>query len=113
MVKVILLMARRRNMSREDFERHLRQTYLPMAMRLPELRRLVVDWSLLEPHAPPAPYDVIVEDWFDDPVTMGIAFTSPEGQAIAADAPNFLDRTQFELLIVQEEEIPLPPANPD
>jgi hypothetical protein len=38
---------------------------------------------------------------------MGAAFASPEGQAIIADAPNFLDMSRLQLLVVEEEEIPL------
>jgi hypothetical protein len=32
---------------------------------------------------------------------------SPEGQAVAADVPNYLDLSRFALLVV-EEDVPLP-----
>jgi hypothetical protein len=39
---------------------------------------------------------------------MGTAFESPEGQAVVADCPTFLDMTRFQFLVVEEEDIPLP-----
>jgi hypothetical protein len=40
---------------------------------------------------------------------MGAALASPEGQAVAADVPNFLDPSRSALLVVdEEEEVPLP-----
>jgi hypothetical protein len=41
---------------------------------------------------------------------MGAAFASPDGQAVLADAPNFLDMSRLQLLVVEEEEIPLAPG---
>lgn len=107
MIKVMLLLTRRQDMTWEEFEQYVRHTSLPMAAQLPGLRRLVVDWSRHDPHGVPPLYDAIVENWFDDPVAMGIAFTSPEGQAIAADAANFLERSRFDLFVIQEEEFSL------
>lgn len=39
---------------------------------------------------------------------MGAALASPEGQAVAADVPNYLDLSRFALLVVEEEDVPLP-----
>ncbi len=39
---------------------------------------------------------------------MGVAFISPQMQAVDADAPNFLDMSRFGLLVVREEDTPLP-----
>ena len=38
---------------------------------------------------------------------MGAAFASPEGQAVLADAPNFLDMNRLQVLAVEGEDIPL------
>ena len=85
MVKVIVLLPRRADMSREDFQQHLRETQLPLVTRLPGLRRLVVNWVLPDPNEPPPAYDAVAEDWFDDPAAMCAALASPEWQAVAAD----------------------------
>ena len=108
MVKVIVLLPRRGDMSREAFEQHLRETHLPLVTRPPGLRRLVVNWVLPDPNEPPPAYDAVSEDWFDDAAAMGAVFASPEGQAVAADMPNFLDLSRSAFLVVEEEDLPLP-----
>ncbi len=110
MIKVVVLLTRRDGLSQEEFERHTRERHLPLVTKLPGLRRLVVSQVLPDPNSPPPAYDAIAEDWFDDPAAMGAAFASPEGQAVLADAPNFLDMSRLQLLVVKEEEIPLPTA---
>jgi hypothetical protein len=43
MIKVMVLLPRRNDMRREDFERYLRETHQPLLVRMPGLRRLVVN----------------------------------------------------------------------
>jgi uncharacterized protein (TIGR02118 family) len=107
-VKVIVLMPRRGDMSREDFEQYLRETHLPLAAKVPELRRLVVNWVLPDPKGPPPGYDAVVEDWFEDGVSMDAALASPEVQAVVADGPNYLNTSRSMILVVEEETVPLP-----
>lgn len=111
MVKVIVLQPRRSDMSPEDFEQHLRETHLPLVTKLPGLRRLVVNRVLPDPNGPPPTYDAVAEDWFDDAAAMSAAFASPEGQAVVADMPNYLDVSRFALLVVEEQEVALPPES--
>jgi uncharacterized protein (TIGR02118 family) len=108
MIKAIVLLPRREDMSREEFERYGRENHLPLVSRLPGLRRLVVSRVLPDPNGPPPAFDAVAEDWFDDLAAMGAAFQSPEGQAVMTDAPNFLDMSRFQVLVVEEEDIPLP-----
>lgn len=111
MMKVILLVPRRADMSPEAFKQHIRETHLPLVTKLPGLRRLVVNWVLPDPNEPPPAYDAVAEEWFDDAAAMGAALASPEGQAVGADTPNFLDPSRFAFLVVEEEEeedVPLP-----
>jgi hypothetical protein len=54
--EVIVLMPRRGDMSREDFQQYLRETHLPLAAKVPGLRRLVVNWVLPDPKGPPPGY---------------------------------------------------------
>ena len=107
MIKVIILLARRDGMSQEEFARYTRDQHLPLVTRLPGLRRLVVNHVLPDPNGPPPAYDAIAEDWFDDLAAMGAAFESPAGQAVIADAANFLDMTRLQVLAVEEVEVPL------
>ena len=108
MVKVVVLLPRRSDMSRDDFERHMRETHLPLVAKFPGVRRLVVNWVLPDPNGPEPAFDAVAEDWFDDAQAMGAAFASPEGKAVIEDTPNFLDIERFVLMVTDEEEIPLP-----
>lgn len=94
-------------MSPEAFARHAREQHLPLVAALPGLRRLVINYVLPDPNGAPPGYDAIAEDWFDDLAAMGAAFASLEGQAVLEDAPNFLDMTKLQILVVEEQEIPL------
>lgn len=107
MVKVIVLLPRRDGMNREEFARYTREQHLPLVTKLPGLRRLVVNHVLPDPNGPPPAFDAVAEDWFDDLGAMGAAFASPEGQAVLADASNFLDLTRLQVLAVEEEDISL------
>ena len=108
MVKVIVLLPRRADMSPEAFKQHLRETHLPLVTKLPGLRRSVLNWVLPDPNQPPPAYDAVAEDWFEDAAAMGAALASLEGQVVAADMPNFLDPSRVALLVVEEEDVPLP-----
>ena len=108
MVKVIVLLPRRSDMSRDDFERHMRETHLPLVAKFPGVRRLSVSWALPDPNGAVPAYDAVAENWFDDAQTMGAAFASPEGKAVVDDTPNFLDMARFQLLVTEEENIPVP-----
>ena len=107
-VKVIVLLPRRADMSPEAFQQHMRETHLPLVTKLPGLRRLMLNWVLPDPNEPPPAYDAVSEDWFDDAAAMGAALASPEAQAVAADMPNFLDPSRSAFLVVEEEDVPLP-----
>ena len=112
MIKVVVLLPRRDDLSPEEFARYAREHHLPLVAKLPGLRRLVINHVLPDPNGPPPAYDAVAEDWFDDQAAMGAAFASPEGQAVIADAPNFLDMTRLQLLTVEEEDIALPTGTP-
>ena len=112
MVKVVVLLTRREGMSREAFERYWRERHLPLVAKLPGLRRLVAHRVLPDPNGSAPAYDGVAEDWFDDLQAHDAALASPQGQAVLADAPNFLDMARFQLLVVEEEEIPLPVGAP-
>ena len=112
MVKVVVLLTRREGMSREEFARYWREQHLPLVAKLPGMRRLVANYVLPDPNDPAPAYDGIAEDWFDDLTAMGAAFESPEGQAVLADAATFLDMSQLQILVVEEEEVPLPVGAP-
>ena len=107
MVKAIILIGRKEGTSPEEFARHFSEHHRPLVAKLPGLRRFVINQVLPDPNGPAPAYDAVAEDWFDDPAAMAAAFASPEGQAVLADAQNFLDMSRLQILVVAEEEIPL------
>ena len=108
MVKVMVFLARRADLTREEFERHLLEAHLPLVARLPGLRRTVLNRALPDPGGAAPAWDAIAEDWFDDPAALQAALASPEGQAVNADVPNFLDLGKLQFLTVQEDEVEVP-----
>ena len=107
MVKVILLLHRRADMSIDEFRRYWHERHRPLVEQLPGLRRLVLNDVLPGPDGTTSACDGIAEDWFDSLETMQAAFASPEAQAVSADVVNFLDLSRFQLLMVTEQEVPL------
>lgn len=71
------------------FERYYEETHVPMAQRLPNLKR--VETALFRGLAGdvPAAYYRIAELWFADIDQFRTAVASAEGQLLAADVANF------------------------
>lgn len=108
MLKVMIFLSRHPESSAEAFDHHLRETHAPLVAQLPGLRRLVVNRVQPDPNGPPATWDAIAEDWFDNLEALQAALASPQGQAVNADAATFLDLSKLQFLLVQEDEVPLP-----
>jgi uncharacterized protein (TIGR02118 family) len=106
MLKVMLLLHKRDDLSQEAFQRHWRETHQPLIARLPGYRRSIVNYALPAPEGSAPAYDGIGETWFASAEVYQAAMASPEGQAVFADAANFLDLTKMQIIAVQEEEIP-------
>jgi len=89
MIKVVLLLHRRADLSIDEFRRYWHDKHRPLLERLPGLRRLVLNDALPGPDGMPPVCDGSAEDWFDSPEAMLAAFASPEAQAVRADVANF------------------------
>jgi uncharacterized protein (TIGR02118 family) len=109
-VKLMLLLYRRPDLSPDDFRHYLQESHMPLVARLPGLRRTVVNLPLAGAPGLPPGCDAVGEDWFDSVESLQAALASPEGQAAGADGPNFLDVERTVMLVMEEEEVPLPSA---
>jgi uncharacterized protein (TIGR02118 family) len=107
MIRIMLLLHRRSDLSVEEFRRHWHGEHQALLVRLPGLRRLVLNDVLPSPDGAPGPCDGIAEDWFESPEAMQAAFASVEGQAVAADTAHFLDPARLQILVVNEQDVPL------
>ncbi len=68
----------------ERFDRHYREIHVPLACRLPGLRRYTVGRDATPVRG--VPYHLIAELEWDTMDDLRAAFASPEGRATAADA---------------------------
>jgi len=69
----------------EAFDRHYREVHIPLARRLPGLRRYVIGREVVAVRGG-APYYLVAELEWDTMEELRAAFAWPEGRATAADA---------------------------
>ncbi len=89
MVKLTLLYGTPKDA--EAFNRHYEETHVPLAAKLPGLRRYEWGATMPGPDGQPADRHLVVDLYFDDLAAMGAALQSPEGKAANADLANFAD----------------------
>ena len=75
----------------DKFRSYYTSTHLKLAAKLPGLRAYRYGFELAAP-AGDSPYWCMFEAEFDDINAMSAAMSSPEGQAVAADIPNYADQ---------------------
>ncbi len=73
----------------EAFEEHYASTHVPLVEKIPNLQRFEPARVVATPDGSEPPYYRIAELHFEDMEQMRAGFSSPEGQAVAADFPNF------------------------
>jgi uncharacterized protein (TIGR02118 family) len=71
------------------FDQHYASTHVPLAQKIPNMRRFEAGKVLGTPDGSQAPYYYIAELSFDDLEALQSALGSAEGQAAAGDVPNF------------------------
>ena len=70
------------------FDHYYQQTHIPLANKIPGLRSYTINSGPVQALAGNAPY-LIATLTFDSMADINAALTSAEGQAAAADLPNF------------------------
>ena len=71
------------------FDAHYAGTHVPLAEKVPNLRRFEAGKVLGTPDGAAAPYYLMAELSFDSAEELEKALGSPEGQTTAADVANF------------------------
>jgi len=102
MIKFIVVVYRRPEMTHEEFRRHLEKVHGLLAMNLPGLRKYVQNYVCDDPKRKRPEWDAIIELWFDDWETMEAAWASPQGAASDADLPAFADLSRTAWSVVEE-----------
>jgi len=70
------------------FDRYYNEKHIPLARKIPGLRSYLISSSPVLALAGSAPYLVVILN-FDSMADLSAGLASPEGQAAAADVPNF------------------------
>jgi len=72
-----------------SFDRHYRETHVPLVRKWPGLRRVELGRVTGMPGAGEPPYYLVAEMYFDDQEAMRAALRSPESRAAAEDLQGF------------------------
>ena len=86
--KMMILLKKRVGFSDEEFSRYWLERHVPLARKMPGLKRYVVNVVKRPPNREPD-YHGVVELWFDDKASMKKAFSSREGAATQKDTEAF------------------------
>ena len=104
MAKIIFILQRRRDRSRDECLRYWSgPTHTAVVTKLPGLTKWVQNHVVGAPGDPVC--DGVGELWFESDEAMNEALHSPEMAAAVEDAKNFLDMERTGLLIVREKTI--------
>ena len=71
------------------FDKHYAETHIPLAKKLPGLRKYQVSQGAVATPAGPSGLYLVAVLTFDSMAAIQAAFGSAEGRATAADVPNF------------------------
>jgi len=90
----------------DKFDRHYRQVHVPLACRLPGLRRYTLSLHIAPLRG--APYFLVAELEWDTMPDLKVAFASPEGDATAADAARLQELADVRSMIFTVDDLDLP-----
>jgi uncharacterized protein (TIGR02118 family) len=105
MLKFIVVIYRRPDLTREQFRRHLQEIHGPFAKNLPGLRKYVQNIVCDDSKRKSPGWDAVVELYFDDWSSMEAAWASPQGAVSDADLPAFADLTRTTWSAVDEVDV--------
>jgi uncharacterized protein (TIGR02118 family) len=71
------------------FDKHYFEKHIPLAKKIPGLRKYTVSQGPVATPAGPSPFHLIATLTFDNLGAIQAAFGSAEGKATAADVPTF------------------------
>jgi uncharacterized protein (TIGR02118 family) len=102
MLKFMVVLYRRPDMTADEFRHHLRHVHGPLAIKLPGLRKYVQNHPAVVSKRKPPAWDAIVELYFEDHSALQAAWAGPEGAASDADLPLFVDLERSSWSVVEE-----------
>lgn len=103
MIKFVVVLYRRPDLTVAQFRDNLRGEHGPLAERLPGLRRYVQNHVVADSTRAHPGWDAVVELWWDDRETMEAAWRSPDGERATAHLADFADLSRTTWSIVEED----------
>jgi uncharacterized protein (TIGR02118 family) len=90
----------------EAFNRHYFDIHVPMAKKIPGLRRYEISQGPVATPGKPSDIHLIGTLHFDDMAAIETAFASPEGQAAGADRRRFApDDSGVQMFLFEQTEV--------
>jgi uncharacterized protein (TIGR02118 family) len=102
MLKFMVVIYRRPDLTPAEFRRHLEQVHGPLVKNLPGLRKYEQNYVFPDPKREPPGWEAIVEVYFDSWDAMEAAWATPQGAASDADLPAFADLIRTTWSVVEE-----------
>jgi len=102
MLKFIVVLYRRPDLSPDAFFANLRDEHGPLAERIPGLRRYVQNHVVPDPKRKHPGWDAVIELYWDDWDSMEAGWASPEGQAATEHLRTLADLSRTTWSVVQE-----------
>jgi uncharacterized protein (TIGR02118 family) len=103
MLKFVVVLCRRPDLTPEQFRANLRDEHGPLAEQLPGLRRYVQNHVVEDPTRPHPGWDAVIELYWDDWEAMEAAWRSPEGRRATSHLPALADLERSTWSVVKEE----------
>lgn len=107
MLKFMIVLYRRPDLTTAEFRRHLEKVHAPLAKALPGVKYYQQNHVTPDPKRKHPGWDAIVELYFENREAMEAAWASPQGAASDADLPLFADLTRTTWSAVEELNLPL------
>jgi uncharacterized protein (TIGR02118 family) len=102
MLKFMVVIYRRPDLTPAQFRRHLEEVHGPLVKDLPGLRKYAHNYVCPDPKRKAPGWDAIVEVYFDSWDAMEAAWATPQGEASDADLPAFADLSRTTWSVVEE-----------
>ncbi len=127
MIKLVFVLRRRSDMSREAFQTYWRETHAPLVARHAEVlgieryvqvhtRDDAVSQGIRASRGGPEPYDGVAELWFESEEAIATGAQRPGGAAAAMalleDERNFIDLERSPMWLAEEFEVVAPGTRP-
>ncbi len=102
MVKAVFWGYRKPGLSLDELRHWLKEIHAPLVVKMPGLRHYVQYVALEDGSPEPRGFDWMVAASFDDLAALRAGLASPEAQVAKADAPNGVDPSRQQMVVVEE-----------